>query len=41
MDVQVVRMDTQRIDALVTLFRGPETAVELRYQILWADIITR
>jgi phage gp46-like protein len=39
MDVQVERFDTQRIDALVRLYRGPFTAVELRYQILWQDII--
>jgi phage gp46-like protein len=39
MDVQVERVDTQRIDALVRLYRGPQTAVELRYQILWQDII--
>jgi phage gp46-like protein len=39
MDVEVVRFDTQRIDALVRLYRGPTTAVELRYQILWQDII--
>jgi hypothetical protein len=23
----------------VRLYRGPQTAVELRYQILWQDII--
>jgi phage gp46-like protein len=40
MDVEVVRTDTQRIDALVRLYRGPLTAVELRYQILWTGIIT-
>jgi phage gp46-like protein len=39
MDVQVEQVDTQRIDALVRLYRGPTTAVELRYQILWQDII--
>lgn len=39
MDVEVVRFDTQRIDALVRLYRGPLTAVELRYQILWQDIV--
>lgn len=38
MEVVVARVDTQRIQALVRLFRGPELAVELRYQILWADI---
>jgi phage gp46-like protein len=39
MSVDVERVDTQRIDALVRLYRGPLTAVELRYQILWQDII--
>lgn len=39
MDVQVEQIDTQRVDALVRLYRGPTTAVELRYQILWQDII--
>jgi phage gp46-like protein len=39
MDVKVERVDTQRIDATVTLYRGPLTAVELRYQILWDSII--
>jgi len=38
-DIQVARVDTQRIDALVTIYRGPLTAVELRYQILWEGII--
>jgi phage gp46-like protein len=39
MDIEVVRVDDQRIDALVRLYRGPQTAVELRYQILWQDTI--
>jgi len=38
-DVQVARVDTQRIDALVTIYRGPLSAVQLRYQILWEGII--
>jgi phage gp46-like protein len=41
MNVDVQRVDTQRIDAYITLYRGPLMAVELRYQILWADIITQ
>ena len=40
MDVQVSRVDVQRIDATITLYRGPTAAVELRYQILWDYIIT-
>jgi phage gp46-like protein len=37
--VEVMRTDTQRIDVLVRLYRGPKTAIELRYQILWQGII--
>jgi len=39
MSVQVQRVDRQRIDALIQLYRGPTLAVDLRYQILWADIV--
>lgn len=39
MEVIVQRVDTQRITALIRLYRGPLTAVELAYQILWDDII--
>jgi phage gp46-like protein len=39
MEVIVTRLDTQRITALVRLFRGPKTAIELQYQILWQNII--
>ena len=38
-DITVTRLDTQRIDALIRLYRGPKVAVDLRYQILWNDII--
>ena len=38
MDVSVVRIDRQRIDALVKLYRGPELAIDLRYQVLWEGI---
>jgi phage gp46-like protein len=38
MDVTVARIDKQRIDTLIRLYRGPELAVDLRYQILWDDI---
>lgn len=38
MDVNVMRIDSQRIDALIRLYRGPELAIELRYQILWEGI---
>ena len=39
MDVQIERVGRERIQALIRLYRGPQIAVELRYQILWADII--
>jgi phage gp46-like protein len=39
MEVVVARADTQRINALIRLFRGPKTAVELQYQILWQGIL--
>jgi phage gp46-like protein len=39
-EVKATRADKQRIDALVRLFRGPELAVDLRYQVLWEDIVS-
>jgi phage gp46-like protein len=39
MDVMVERVGRERITALIRLYRGPELAVELRYQVLWAGII--
>jgi|SRR5262245_51657412 len=39
MDVSVHRIGTERIDALVRLYRGPELAVDLRFQVLWAGIM--
>ena len=39
MFVDVQRVDTQRINVLIQLYRGPKTAVELQYQILWQVII--
>ena len=39
MDVRVERVGVERIDALVRLYRGPELAVDLRYQVLWAGIV--
>lgn len=38
-DVTVARIDKQRIDALIRIYRGPKSAIDLRYQILWDDII--
>jgi len=40
MDVVATRVDKERIDALVRLYRGPELAVDLRFQVLWEDIVT-
>jgi len=34
-DVWVTRVDKQRIDALVRIYRGPERDIELRYAVLW------
>ncbi len=39
MDVTVERVGRERIQALIKLYRGPELAVDLRYQVLWAGII--
>lgn len=33
------RIDKQRIDAIVRLYRGPRTAIDLMYQALWQGII--
>ena len=34
-DVWTSRVDDQRIDALVRVYRGPLPSIELRYAILW------
>lgn len=38
-EVISARVDKQRIDALVRMFRGPKTSIDLQYQILWDGII--
>jgi phage gp46-like protein len=38
MYVKAQRVGLERIDALVQLYRGPELAVNMRYQVLWSDI---
>src|SRR5262245_55152284 len=38
-EIRAEQVDRQRIDALIRLYRGPELAVDLRYQVLWDDII--
>jgi phage gp46-like protein len=39
MEVIVTRVDMQRIDALVRIYRGPVLEIDLRYQILWTGIV--
>ena len=34
-DVWVTRVDDQRVDALLRIYRGPQPAIELQYQVLW------
>jgi phage gp46-like protein len=36
--VETVRVDTQRIDALIRIFRGPTASIDLRYEQLWDNI---
>lgn len=38
-DVWVTRVDEQRIDALVRIYRGPEREIELRYAVLWDAMV--
>lgn len=37
-EIVSARVSTQRIDALIRLYRGPKTAVQLMFQALWQDI---
>jgi phage gp46-like protein len=37
-NVQVARVGVERIDAHVTIYRGPSRPIELSFQILWDDI---
>ena len=37
--VEATRVGRDRIDALVRIYRGPVLEIELRYAILWADIV--
>jgi phage gp46-like protein len=39
MQVDVQRTDRERIEAWLRLYRGPRLAVDLRYEVLWNDII--
>jgi len=38
-DVWVARVDKQRIDALIRIYRGPLKAVDLLYQVLWDELV--
>jgi phage gp46-like protein len=37
-DIMSVRVDKQQISAVVRLYRGPQTAIDLMYQVLWQGI---
>jgi phage gp46-like protein len=37
-DIVVSRVDAQRIDALVRIYRGPLPAIDLRYAVLWDSL---
>ena len=37
-DVAAVKTDLQRFDVSVTIYRGPEAAIDLRYAQLWAEM---
>jgi phage gp46-like protein len=37
-DVMAERVGKERIQALIRIYRGPDIAIELRYQILWDEM---
>jgi phage gp46-like protein len=39
-DVEATRVGVERIDALVVIYRGPKTPIELRFQVLWDEIFS-
>jgi len=39
LEVKAARTGRDRIEALVRLFRGPDLSIELRYQVLWDELI--
>jgi len=39
MEVYVARVGRDQINAVIRLYRGPTLEIELRYQILWSEII--
>ena len=38
-DVQAIRVGVNRIDTYVVIYRGPKAPVELRFQVLWDEIV--
>jgi phage gp46-like protein len=40
LDVKAERVGRERIDAHVAMYRGPNVAISLRYQVLWEDMVT-
>ncbi|WP_439372913.1 phage GP46 family protein [Bradyrhizobium sp. DASA03120] len=38
-DVWVTRVNTQRVDALLRIYRGPLPEIELRYAVLWDAMV--
>lgn len=39
LEVQVERTGRDRIEAWVRIYRGPELTIDLRYQVLWDELI--
>jgi phage gp46-like protein len=39
-DVEVVQANAQRVDTMVTLYRGPLPAISLQFQSLWNELST-
>jgi phage gp46-like protein len=39
-DVWTTRVNPQRIDALIRIYRGPEREIELRYAMLWDAMVS-
>jgi phage gp46-like protein len=39
--VKAWRVGKERIDAIVRIYRGPELEIDLRFQILWDEIVER
>jgi phage gp46-like protein len=38
-EIKASRVGRERIQALIRIYRGPEIAIELRYQMLWSEIV--